>query len=99
MPGSDLGRLQWQDMLYQLGSRFRRHQGGEILGTGMIVLISLNGLVSLITVGFGVAVALNPLLVTRGTDSTAGEYFYAREYAARAVQLGLLARVLPFFPQ
>jgi hypothetical protein len=68
------------------------------MSIGMTVLTVLNGVVSLITIGFGVAAALRPSLFTHDADPTAGERFYARMYAARAVPLGLLAGVVPFFP-
>ena len=68
------------------------------MSIGMTVLIALNGVVSLITIGFGVAAALRPSLFTHDADPTAGERFYARMYAARAVPLGLLAGAVPFFP-
>jgi hypothetical protein len=68
------------------------------MSIGMTVLTALNGVVSLITIGFGVAAALRPSAFTREADPTAGERFYARMYAARAVPLGLLAGVVPFFP-
>ena len=68
------------------------------MSTGMIVLTVFNSVVSLITIGFGTAAALRPSAFTHEANPTAGERFYARMYAARAVPLGLLAGTVPFFP-
>ncbi|MFQ6395670.1 hypothetical protein ACLMAJ_19670 [Nocardia sp. KC 131] len=67
------------------------------MSAGMIVLTVLNGVVSAIGIGFGVTAALRPSVSSHEADPTAGERFYARAYAARAVPLGLLAGAVPFF--
>lgn len=68
------------------------------MNIGTIVLTVLSGVVSLITIGFSVAAALRPSISSHEANPTAGERFYARMYAARAVPLGLLAGLVPFFP-
>lgn len=67
------------------------------MSAGMIVLTVLNGVVSLIGIGFAVAAVLRPSALSHEADPTAGERFYARAYAVRAVPLGLLAGLVPFF--
>ncbi|MFF3573754.1 hypothetical protein ACFYXQ_38960 [Nocardia jiangxiensis] len=67
------------------------------MSAGMIVLTVLNGVVSLIGIGFALVAALRPSAVSHEADPTAGERFYAWMYAARAVPLGLLAGSVPFF--
>ncbi|MEU1427041.1 hypothetical protein ABZ412_08160 [Nocardia sp. NPDC005746] len=64
---------------------------------GMIVLTVLNGVVSLIGIGFAVVAALRPSAMSHEANPSAGERFYALVYAARAVPLGLLAGSVPFF--
>lgn len=66
------------------------------MSAGMIVVTVLNGVVSLIGIGFAVVAALRPSAMSHAADPTAGERFYARVYAARAVPLGLLAGSVPF---
>ncbi|WP_084531328.1 hypothetical protein [Nocardia miyunensis] len=68
------------------------------MSAGMIVLTVLNGVVSLISIGFAVVAALRPSALIHEAKPTAGERFYARMYAARAIPLGLLAGSAPFFP-
>ncbi|MBU3062589.1 hypothetical protein KO481_29125 [Nocardia sp. NEAU-G5] len=68
------------------------------MSAGMIVLTVLNGVFSLIGVGFAVASAVRPSAMSREANPTAGEHLYARVYAARAVPLGILAGAVPFFP-
>ncbi|KZM68507.1 hypothetical protein [Nocardia terpenica] len=67
------------------------------MSVGMIVLTVLNGVVSLIGIGFAVVAALRPSAMSHEANPTAGERFYARVYAARAVPLGFVAGSVPFF--
>lgn len=63
----------------------------------MTVLLVLNTLAALLSVGFAAAAGAKPASMSGSTTTSAAERFYAYMYAARAVPLGLVAAVLPWF--
>lgn len=62
----------------------------------MAVLLVLNTLAGLLSVGFAVAAAFRPAAMSGLEAATAAERFYAYMYAARAVPFGLVAAALPW---
>ena len=62
-----------------------------------IALTYLNLLVALTSALFGFFALFRPTLINPGADGSAGEAFFARMYAARAVPFGLIAGFVPLF--
>lgn len=61
----------------------------------MVALI--NAGVALATIGFAVLALAKPVVLSRSSKPEPGEVFYSRMYASRAIPLGMLAGLLPFF--
>ena len=62
----------------------------------MIVLMIVNAVIALGTIGFALATAAKPALLSRSTEPLAGEQLFTRMYAARAIPIGLAAAIVPF---
>lgn len=62
-----------------------------------IALLVLNLVASLASAGWAIVAVANPRSMSRSTDVSTGERFYAGLYAARAIPIGLAAGILPFF--
>ena len=67
------------------------------MSAAMISLAVLNGIVSLVSTGFAIVAAVRPSSLSHERTPTTGERFYAWMYSVRAVPLGLLVCVVPFF--
>jgi hypothetical protein len=63
----------------------------------MIWMLVLNAVLALVTSFFAVVGLSRPGALSGSTSVSAGEWFYARVYAARGIPLGLLAAIVPFF--
>ncbi|HEU5473639.1 MAG TPA: hypothetical protein VFV67_23575 [Actinophytocola sp.] len=63
----------------------------------MTVLLILNTLAALLSVGFAAFAAVRPAAMGGSESITAAERFFAYMYAARAVPFGVVAAVLPWF--
>ncbi len=61
------------------------------------IVLSINSFVSIVSIGWAVAVLFDSSLLSASTEITAGELFFARMYVVRAIPLGLTAGILPFF--
>jgi hypothetical protein len=63
----------------------------------MIWMLLLNALIALVTTFFAVVGLFRPVTLSGSAMASAGEWFYARVYAARGIPLGLLTAIVPFF--
>ncbi len=65
----------------------------------MLFLIIVNAIISFGAVVVSFIALTRPGKLSGSTDVNAGEWFYAKMYAARAIPLGVIAGVLPFFAE
>ena len=62
-----------------------------------IALTYLNLIVALTSALFGIFALFRPTLINPGADGSAGETFFVRMYAARAVPFGVIAGIVPLY--
>lgn len=60
------------------------------------ILLALNMLISLATVGFAIVAVVRPGMLHASPDGAEPDRYYPTMYAVRAVPLGLLAAVAPW---
>ncbi len=65
----------------------------------MPALVTINALISLSTVIAAFFALFRPNVFSGSRSVSSGEWFYVKMYVVRAVPLGALAGVLPFFAQ
>lgn len=65
------------------------------MGSGVTVLLIVNAIVGVASIGFATIAAIGPAVMSHSARPTSGERFYALMYAAKGVPLGSLAVVVP----